>query len=178
MVISEDNKLNVIKDLYVHWDKSYWYSVYIFLIIQGLITVALTEVLKSTGSITNENLILSLLVMSGIIFSILWCFVLNRKFSYIHHSQEKLKGKLGSEIWDNIKSCEDIRKKFWYFSFVNSNIIINKVLMTGFILFWLVIGYFIDVNIILLIGSIIILFIIIWLFRIFYIRYDKDPKKG
>lgn len=178
MVISEDNKLNVIKDLYVHWDKSYWYSVYIFLIIQGLITVALTEVLKSTGSITNENLILSLLVMSGIIFSILWCFVLNRKFSYIYHSQEKLKGKLGSEIWDNIKSCEDIRKKFWYFSFVNSNIIINKVLMTGFILFWLVIGYFIDVNIILLIGSIIILFIIIWLFRIFYIKYDKDPKKG
>lgn len=178
MVISEDNKLNVIKDLYVHWDKSYWYSVYIFLIIQGLITVALTEVLKSTGSITNENLILSLLVMSGIIFSILWCFVLNRKFSYIYHSQEKLKGKLGSEIWDNIKSCEDIRKKFWYFSFVNSNIIINKVLMTGFILFWLVIGYFIDVNIILLIGSIIILFIIIWLFRIFYIRYEEEPKKG
>ena len=90
MVISEDNKLNVIKDLYVHWNKNYWYSVYIFLIIQGLIILALTEVLKATGNVNNENRILSLFVLLGIIFSILWCLVLNRKFSYIYHSKDKL----------------------------------------------------------------------------------------
>jgi hypothetical protein len=178
MVVSEDNKLNVIKDLYVHWDKSYWYSVYIFLIIQGLIIVSLTEVLKATGAIANENMILSLLVLSGIFLSILWCFVLNRKFSYIYHSREKLKGILGSDIWDNIKLCEDFKKKFWYFSFINNNVIINKVLMTGFILLWIVIGFFININFILMFGSIIILCIIIWLFKIFYMRYDKGLKKG
>ena len=78
MVISEDNKLNVIKDLYVNWNKSFWYSVYIYLVIEGLIIVALTEVMKSTGNIMNENSILSLLVILGILFTVIWCLVLNR----------------------------------------------------------------------------------------------------
>ncbi len=177
MVISEDNKLNVVKDLYVHWCKNYWNSVYIFLVIQGLLIVALTEVLKATGDVSNETKILSLLILSGIIFSILWCFVLNRKFSYIYHSKEKLKSILGSEIWDDVKSCEDFKKNFWYFSFIESNIIINKILTTGLILFWLIMGYVLNTNFILIIGSIVILFILIWLFSIFYMKYHKKLKK-
>lgn len=178
MTVSEDNKLNVVKDLYVHWHKNYWNSAYIFLIIQGLIIVALTEVLKATGNVSNENKILSMLVLSGIIFSIIWCFVLNRKYSFIYHSQNQLKEKLGSTIWDNIDNCSDMKKHFWYFSFIPTNIIIDKILMTGFVLFWLIMGYFINVNIITMIVVIVVLFVIIVLVQNLYKKYDTRSKKG
>jgi len=177
MSVSEDNKLNIVKDLYVHWNKSYWYSVYIFLIIQGFIIVALTEVLKATGSVANENKIITLLVLSGLIFSIIWFFVLNRKYSYLHHSQNKLKDNLGSSIWDNIDNCSDMKKHFWYFSFIQNNIIIDKILMFGFILFWLIMGYFIGVNILVVILVIVGLLIFLLLVRNLYKKYDAKIKK-
>ena len=177
MTVSEDNKLNIVKDLYVHWNKSYWYSVYFFIIIQGFIIVALTEILKATGNVTNENKIISMLVLSGLIFSIIWFFVLNRKYSYLHHSQNKLKDNLGSSIWDNIDNCSDMKKHFWYFSFIQNNIIIDKILIIGIILFWLIMGYFIGVNILLMITVIIVLLIVILLVRNLYKKYDSKIKK-
>ncbi len=177
MVISQDNELNVIKDLYINWDKCYWYSIYVYLIIQGLIIVALTEVLKAAGDIGNESKILGILVFSGIIFSILWCFVLNRKFSFVYHSQEELKSKLGNKIWDNIKKNSDLKKNFWYFAFIPYNIVIDKILMTGFIVFWLFMGYFVGVNFIFMIVTIVVLLIIIWLFWLGYKKYDIKLKK-
>jgi len=177
MVVSEDNKLNVVKDLYVHWNKNYWNSVYIFLIIQGLIVVALTGILSETGNVSNENRIISLLVLSGMIFSIVWFFVLNRRYSYIYHAQHNLKDKLGSIIWDNIDNCSDMKKHFWYFSFIPTNILIDKILVIGLILFWLIIGYFIDVSIIIMILVIIVLLIVIFLVRYFYKNFDKKMKK-
>jgi hypothetical protein len=177
MAISPDNELNVIKDLYINWDKGYWYSVYVFLVIQGLIIVALTDILKASGTIGNGNAILSMLVLSGISFTILWCLVLNRKFSFIYHAQEELKSKLGKNIWDNIEKNSDFKKNFWYFSFIPSSIIVNRILMTGFILFWLIMGYFIGNNLVITILSIIALLIVIWLFWFGYAKYEIKLKK-
>ena len=174
MVISEDNKLNVIKDLYCHWDRNFWYSVYIYLIIQGLLIVALTEILRSTGDISNENNILSLLVISGILFSIVWCLVLNRKFTFIKFSQEKLKNFLGGDIWDNIEKYSDIKKHFMNFSFISSNLLINKILTTGFLLIWIAIGIILKINLIWVAISLIILFFLILIVKLIY---DKNLKK-
>ena len=177
MVISEDNKLNVIKDLYCHWDRNFWYSVYIYLIIQGFIIIALTEVLKSTAIIANENIIISLLVISGILFSIIWCLVLNRKFKFVELSQDKLKNFLGGDIWDNIEKNSDIRKNFKDFSFIRSSVLINKILTTGFLIIWLAIGFILRINIIWFIVSLIGLFILILIVWFVYIKSDKKLKK-
>lgn len=177
MTISQDNELSIIKDVYLHWNKSYWHSVYIFLIIQGFIIFMLTEILKASSTIGNENRLLSIIVLAGIFFTILWCFVLNRKFSFLYHAQEELKSKLGKNIWNNVEKDSDFKKHFWYFSFIPSNIIINRIMTTGFIVFWVILGYSIGTTLVVTLTSIIILLIIIWLFWFGYNKYDKKLKK-
>ena len=82
----------------------------------------------------------------------------------------------GQEQYRNIH-LEDFKKNFWYFAFIDSNIIINKIFTTGFVIFWLIMAYYLNTSFLLVIASIIILFIIIWLAKAFYMRYNKRSKK-
>jgi len=130
----ENEKLKTCSDLYIHWDTNYWYSVYIFLILQGALIVAYTQILVNPDVIANESKFLELIAISGVILAIVWIFLLNRKFSFTYWAQEELKTLSKFKIWDNVGG---LKKSILYLSFIPSSFVMNYVLPIGFMMFWI-----------------------------------------
>ena len=130
-----NGELRTCSDLYIHWDTNYWYSVYIFLILQGALIVAYTQILINSNIINNELKYLEGIAISGVILTIVWIFILNKKFAFTYWSQEELKELSGFNIWKNVNDTE---KNIPYLASIPSSIFMNDVLPILFIAFWFI----------------------------------------
>lgn len=101
MVDTQNNGvLSNYTNLFIHWDSSFWNAFYVFLVIQGALLVAFTETFKNYGKF-EYNLILYSICFIGIIISILWLFVMNRKMTYTYGTEKEIK-KLIEPVYESI----------------------------------------------------------------------------
>ena len=124
-----NNKLKICSDLFVHWDSSYWYAFYVFLVLQGALIVAFTQVYTTT-SLNGRLTTLLIISIGGIVLSLIWLLVMNRKMTYTRGAEDQLKKYL-PEIWI------DAKKKQKKLAKIPSSIMVHTILPALFILFWI-----------------------------------------
>jgi hypothetical protein len=125
-----DDKLKGYTDLFVHWDSSYWYAFYVFLVLQGALIVAFTDVYTSNAP-NGRDTILFIIPMGGLILSGLWMLVMNRKFTYTLGAQEQLKTII-PEVYISAKKMQKGLAN------TSSSLIVNKILPLLFVGFWFI----------------------------------------
>jgi len=131
---SEQDKDRFVK-LFIHWDTNYWYSVYIFLLIMGMLVVAYTQILINSEDIINEPKYLDLISFCGLGISIVWLFVLNRKFTVMKGVLEVMESNVKKDIDNKINERAKNPK---YLSFFKSHWLVNYLLPVIFICFWII----------------------------------------
>lgn len=83
----KNDKLIIYSNLFCHWDSSFWNATYVFLAIQGALIVAFTQALS------NERLLIFISLI-GAFLSLIWLFVVNRKWIYTDQTEGFLKKSL------------------------------------------------------------------------------------
>ena len=100
--IPNEKELSTYVDLFTHWDDSYWTASYVFLLIQGVLIAALTHL----RALTDDNSWLVIAFFFGLfglaVFASMF-FVLNRKITYTHGSEQCPKNLLKS-LYDQIET--------------------------------------------------------------------------
>lgn len=134
MVLDEtegnEKYLKYYSELFRHWDQNYWYACYIFLVIQGAILVAFTQIFVNI-TITGRNIVLPIVTIVGIVFSLLWFFVMRRKISYTHGAEKQLREIL-KKMYQDIENLQVGPAK------VRSSLVVHTYLPFSFILMWII----------------------------------------
>ncbi len=120
-------------DLFIHWDESYWQAAYVFLVVQGTLIAALTQI----KSLTTDNswlLLVFFFSIFGVIISIFNILVLNRKMSYTHGSEDMLREKY-KILYERIKERQTGFKK------VSSAKIMHTYFPSLFYVFWIIVMF-------------------------------------
>lgn len=125
----KDDKLMIYANLFCHWDSSFWNATYVFLAIQGALIVAGTQVY-------HDEILLIYISLIGTFLSLMWLFVVLRKWIYTDQSQNFLIEHL-KELYDNIKE-----KKKWPAIFSSAKIMIY-VLPSSFLFGWMMVFIFV-----------------------------------
>ena len=98
-------RYNKIITIWEHWDKGYWTSFHIFIIINGLLFAGFTQVIQRT------IVIAFIFCVAGVIINFIWMFILNGKLAHMYKAQE-LGKELESNIFIDSKGCFTEIEKF------------------------------------------------------------------
>lgn len=132
-----DDRLKAYTDLYIHWDSTYWYAFYVFLILQGSFIVAFTQVFINEKLPDRPNF-LFIISMSGLALSLIWLFVMNRKMTYTLGAQEQLKTQVPM-IYESAHNLQTFswKKPRTYLTWMSSALLVHTVFPILFIAFWI-----------------------------------------
>ena len=127
------NNLSTYVDLFRHWDNSYWTASYVFLVIQGALIAALTQL----RTLKNDNswlIITSIFSFFGLGVSVSMMLVLNRKRTYTQGAEKYLKNWL-PEMYKEIT-----RRQIGFRCKYSSAEIMQKCLPVLFVVFWFIVA--------------------------------------
>ena len=93
-------KYDILVSIWKRWDESYWTSFYVFVLVTGLLFAGYAQIYD------REIIIACIISIAGIIISIIWIFILNRKLTHIYLAEKE-----GRKLEELIFVNKDINQK-------------------------------------------------------------------